>query len=159
MTASRFEQAMGALADTPARIVAGCDLGRGDNGALALGPSGVYVVHIESDRGTIEVRRDGWFAERHDRLFVGPWERNGWVDTVTAAAASVRDRLDDPSIMVHPVIATVDVDWPWRPRTFVVNGATVIALPAVRKLLVRPGPLAPAAVESLARQLAAVYAD
>jgi hypothetical protein len=158
MTASRFEQAMGDLRTTPVRIVAGCDLGRGDHGGVAVGPSGLYVVHIESDRGTIEVRRDGWFAERHDRLYVGPWERNEWLTAVAAAAAGVGDHLADGSIPVHPVIATVDIEWPWRPRGYLVNGVHVVALPAVRKLLVRPGPFAPDAIEVLATGLAAAYA-
>jgi hypothetical protein len=56
------------------------------------------------------------------------------------------------------VLATVDIEWPWRPRSLAVNGVTVVALPAVRKLLVRPGPAAADAIASLAGQLAAAYA-
>jgi hypothetical protein len=77
---------------------------------------------------------------------------------VAAAATGVGDHLADRSIPVHPVIATVDIDWPWRPRGYLVNAVHVVALPAVRKLLVRPGPFAPDAIEVLANSLAAAYA-
>jgi hypothetical protein len=160
MTGSRFEQAMGDLHDTRVRVVPDADLGRGDTdaGALAVAPSGVFVVHIESGRGVIHLRRDGWFVDRRETLFVGPRDRTAWVRQVASTAADVRDRLVDPSVPMRPVVATVDVEWPWRQRGYTVDGVIVTALPAVRKHLVEPGPLGDDEIARLADDLAVAFA-
>ncbi len=157
MSAGMFDHAIGDLSDGGGRVLSGCDVGRPDPCHLAIVRSGVYVVSIASAPGLIDVQRDGWFTERRETLFVGSRDRTQWVGDAASAAAVVQDRLGDPSIPVHPVVATVEVEWPWLPRAYTVAGVKVVALPALRKSLVRPGSLAPDAIDRLADRLARVF--
>ena len=80
----------------------------GDVNQLAIGPSGVTVIHAGRYAGDISVERRG--AAEH--LIIAGLDRTDVVDGVLAQAEVVRASLTG-DVPVRALLCFVDGDWPW----------------------------------------------
>jgi hypothetical protein len=125
---------------------------------IVVGPSGVYVIDTKRYAGKLEVRDVGGWFRTDRRVYVGGRDRSKLLEgmrpqvVAVATALGTDSELSVPPIM--PVLCFIDVELPWFAKLQKV-GEVVIAWPAAMgELVVRPGPLVPAALNSLAAQLA-----
>ena len=127
--------------------------GRGDIDHIAIAPSGVYVIDTKDWKGKVEIERP-WFGS--PKLLIGRRDRTGLIDGLERQLTVVRtalDQLGHQSVPLPGALCFTKADLPLlRPQEF--RGHMLLYRRALAKRLNREGPLDPARVEALARQLA-----
>ena len=153
------EQRMGALLDALAGVVAIHDRLRPGTTAnidhVAVAPSGVWVIDPKCYQGEV-ARRDvgGWFST-DVRLYVGRRDCMELVTAMSKQVDAVREALgsDSAAVPVRPMLCFVDAEWRWFAKPFELQGVLVARPEAIRQLLLRPGPYAPATVQLIGSKL------
>jgi len=125
---------------------------------IVVGPSGVYVIDTKRYTGKLEVRDVGGLFRTDLRVYVGGRDRSKLLEGMTPQLAAVTTALRTDSELsvppITPVLCFIDVELPWFAKVQMV-GEVLIAWPAsTAEFVARAGPLLPAAVNSLAAQLA-----
>jgi len=122
---------------------------------LAIAPTGVWVVDAKRYTGQVAKKDVGRWLSSDVRLFVGRRDCTKLVTGMAKQVDAVRTALgaDDADIPVRPVLCFVDAEWGWFASPFELDGVLVTWPRALRELLVRPGPHAPATVVRIAAQL------
>lgn len=123
---------------------------------VAIARSGVYVVEAKAERGTVEERlvRNGSGRERC--LYVSGRNRARWFDATQRHVDAVRAVLD-ARIPVRGVVCVLDAEWSIAPRPLVFGQVVVVWPRALARLVSRPGPLSPAAVQRTAERVAKAF--
>lgn len=134
---------------------------RGNIDHLVVAPAGVFVVDAKHREGRIQIRDRGGLFRTDLRLYVGSHDRSrladdmGWqVEAVERALRAVRV---DPVPPITPVLCFVDGDWPLfrPPESF--RGVRLVGTSSIRKLITAVRVLDGAAIDQLARILAAAF--
>ncbi|GIU90643.1 MAG: hypothetical protein KatS3mg010_1742 [Acidimicrobiia bacterium] len=123
---------------------------------VAIASSGVYVVDAKAERGIVEERlvRNGSGRERC--LYVSGRNRARWFDATQRQVDAVRAVLD-ARIPVRGVVCVLDAEWSIAPRPLVFGQVVVVWPRALARLVSRPGPLSPAAVQRTAERVAKAF--
>ena len=72
---------------------------RGDVDHIAVGPTGVFVIETKTTTAKVDVIRD--------RLLLGDYEKDEWVDQVTQEATAVQIALRDLLDPLHRTVAPI----------------------------------------------------
>jgi hypothetical protein len=132
---------------------------RGNIDHLVIAPAGLFVVDAKHYEGRLRIRDRGGLFRTDNRLYVGGRdcsklaENMGWqVKAVETLLASV-----EVAMPVTPVLCFIDVDWPllFAPSSF--RGVRLEDPKSLRKLITATPALDAAAIEKLARILAAGF--
>lgn len=122
---------------------------------VAVAPSGVWVIDPKCYQGEV-TRRDagGWFST-DVRLYVGRRDCTKLVTAMSKQVDAVREALgsDWAAVPVRPMLCFVDAEWRWFAKPIELQGVLVTWPKAMRELLVRPGPYAPATVQLIVSKL------
>jgi hypothetical protein len=118
---------------------------------LAVALSGVYVIDAKDYTGKVRVERP-WFGT--PKLLVNGRDRTKIVDGLDRQVKAIRDAIDDPTIPVHGVLCFTKADIPIVFKE-TIRGHALLYRKALAKRLNADGPLDPATINTLARQLAA----
>jgi hypothetical protein len=126
---------------------------------LVIAPAGLFVVDAKHHKGRLQIRDKGGLFRTDHRLYVGGRdcsslaEKMGWqVKAVETLLASV-----EVTMPVTPVLCFIDVAWPllFAPDSF--RGVRLEGPKSLRKLITATPALDAAAIEKLARILAAGF--
>ena len=155
------ERALGAGLDglAPAGVVVLHDRRRPGTTAnidhLAVTPSGVWVIDAKRYEGQVTRKDVGGWLSTDLRLFVGRRDCTKLVAAMAKQVAAVREALgaDLADMPVRPMLCFVGAEWRWFAKLFELDGVLVTWPKMARELLVRPGPYAPATVETIAAML------
>lgn len=130
--------------------------GRGDIDHIAVAPSGVWVIDTKDWAGKVEIATP-WF--KPPRLMIRGRDRTTLIDGLERQIAAVRaalDRGDLGDVPVTGALCFTKADLPWlRTQTF--RGHLLLYRKALVKRLNAGGPINPAAIEQIARHLAAAF--
>lgn len=134
---------------------------KGNIDHLAIGPGGVYIVDAKRYEGKVERRDVGSFFRPDHRLYVNNRDRTKVVRGMAWQLEAVRGALADgphAEVPIRAVLCFVDSEWPLLfAKPLQLDGVTIL-WPAALQDLVRSGDrLDRAAVDSLARGLAAAF--
>lgn len=123
---------------------------------VAIARSGVYVIDAKAKRGIVEERlvRNGSGHERC--LYVSGRNCSRWFDATQRQVEAVRAVLD-ARIPVRGVVCVLDAEWSIVPRPMVFGQLVVVWPRALARLVSRPGPLSPAAVQRTAERIAKAF--
>jgi hypothetical protein len=127
--------------------------GRGDIDAVAVAPTGVYVIDAKHWKGKLKIARPLFGAEK---LLINGRDRTKLIDGLDRQVEAVRHVLRDaaPEVPVHGVLCFTEIDMPMF-RTQVVRGHRLMYRKALAKRLNAAGPLGTATVEAAMACLAA----
>jgi hypothetical protein len=131
---------------------------RGNIDHIVVAPGGVFVVDAKRYEGTIRVRDVGGLLKRDERLYVGRRDCSRLAENmqwqVHAVESALESLLPNP-LPVTPVLCFVRGEWPllFPPDSY--RGVRLEGTRSIKKLVVREHALDDAAIDSLARVLAA----
>lgn len=129
--------------------------GRGDIDHVAIAPTGVWVIDTKDWNGKVEIKSPLFGTPR---LLIGGRECNKLINGLERQIAAVRAALDrggDHQIPLHGALCFTKADLPFfRTQTF--RGHLLLYRKALAKRLNADGPLSPATIEQVARDLATV---
>jgi len=123
---------------------------------VAIARSGVYVVEAQAERGVIEERLVGDGSGRERCLYVSGRNRARWFEATQRQVQAVRAVLDQ-RIPVRGVVCVFDADWSVVSRPMVFGQMVVVWPRGLARLVSRPGPLSPAAVQRIADGISMVF--
>ncbi len=131
---------------------------RGNIDHVVVAPGGVFVVDAKLYQGTIRVRDVGGLFRRDERLFVGRRDCSRLADNMAWQVEAVQRALGSASVdpvPTTPVLCFVRGDWPMisPPNSF--RGVRLEGTRSLKRLLASPLVLDAAAIDQLARALAA----
>ena len=130
--------------------------GHGNIDHLAVAPAGVFVIDAKRYRGKVGAVDRGFQGER---LFVNGRDRTKIVDGLDRQVKVVREALGDMGqgeVAVQGVLCFIKRNFVLGEGKQTVRGHLLLRPRSLSRRLRAQGPLAPAAVEALARALAAV---
>jgi hypothetical protein len=122
---------------------------------IAVGPSGVWVIDTKRYAGQVSKRDVGGWLSTDVRLFVGRRDRTKLIPAMHVQVDAVRAALggDWAEVQVRAMLCFVDADRKWFAKPFENHGVLVTWPRAARDILVRPGPLDPAQIGTVAATL------
>ena len=122
---------------------------------LAVTPSGVWVIDAKRYKGQVRKKDVGGWFSTDIRLYVGRRDRTKLATAMAKQVGTVRAAVgaEWAHVPVRPMLCFVGTEWSSFAKPFELDGVLVTWPPAMRELLVRPGPCEPATVELIAAQL------
>lgn len=134
---------------------------RGNIDHLVVAPAGVFIVDAKRYEGMIRIRDRGGLFRTDLRLYVGHRdcshlaENMGW--QVAAVERVLRSATLEVIPPITPVLCFVDGEWPWFRPPESYRGVRLEGTRSIRELITHSQVLNGAAIERLARILAAAF--
>jgi hypothetical protein len=127
--------------------------GQGDIDLVAVAPAGVYVIDVKAIEGKVRVVSP---PVGESKLLVNGRDQRKWIDGLDRQVAEVRDALgtDQHDVAIHGVLCFTLAHLPPL-GTLTIRGHLLLHRKTLVKRLNAGGPLAPAAIGTLASRLAA----
>jgi hypothetical protein len=130
---------------------------------IAVASSGVFVIDAKRYKGQPRLRVEGGlFRPRIERLFVAGRDRTPLVASVHKQIGLVTRALSLDGHAGVPILGKlcfVDADWPLLARSFKVQGVEALSPKALRRQLLRDGPLNEFHVRDIHRSLALAFPE
>ena len=132
---------------------------RGNIDHLVIAPAGLFVVDAKHYDGRLRIRDKGGLFRTDYRLYVGGRDCSHLADTMAWQVKAVETLLASVEVTmpVTPVLCFIDVDWPllFAPDSF--RGVRLEDPKSLRKLITATPAFGAAAIDKLARILAAGF--
>jgi hypothetical protein len=132
---------------------------RGNIDHLLIAPAGLFVVDAKHYDGRLRIRDKGGLFRTDERLYVGGRDCSHLADNMAWQVKAVETLLASVEVTmpVTPVLCFIDVDWPllFAPNSF--RGVRLEDPKSLRKLITATPALDSAAIDKLARILAAGF--
>jgi Nuclease-related domain len=132
---------------------------RGNIDHLLVAPAGLFVVDAKHYKDSLRIRDKGGLFHTDNRLYVGGRDCSHLADNMAWQVAAVETLLASVEVMmpVTPALCFIDVDWPllFAPDSF--RGVRLHSPKSLRKLITATPALDAAAIDMLARILAAGF--
>jgi len=132
---------------------------RGNIDHLVIAPAGLFVVDAKHYDGRLRIRDKGGLFRTDNRLYVGGRDCSHLADNMAWQVKAVETLLASVEVTmpVTPVLCFIDVDWPllFAPNSF--RGVRLEDPKSLRKLITATPALDSAAIDKLARILAAGF--
>ena len=131
--------------------------GRANIDHIAIGPSGVYVIDTKLHRDQ-RIHLVGMSpVAQGPKLFVGRWNRTEYLTKVHGQVDVLRTAVGDlGDVRIVPMLVFVEAQWPiwcYLGEHIDVGNVLVRTPRQMAKVVSRPGPLDPGAVEKIARRI------
>lgn len=123
---------------------------------IAITPSGIWVIDAKRYKGcTVELRDKGGWLAPNMRLYVDGRDRTSLVSAMRRQVGTVWAAIGpvEETGPVRPALCFVDAYFSLLGRPLVLDGVLIATVRALKKRLVKEGPLGPDEVEQLARRL------
>jgi len=132
---------------------------RGNIDHLVIAPTGLFVVDAKHYDGRLRIRDKGGLFRTDERLYVGGRDCSRLADNMAWQVTAVETLLASVEVTmpITPVLCFIDVDWPvlFAPHLF--RGVRLEDPASLRKLITAMPALDAAAIDKLARILAAGF--
>jgi hypothetical protein len=132
---------------------------RGNIDHLVVAPAGLFVVDAKHYDGRLRIRDKGGLFHTDNRLYIGRRDCSHLADNMAWQVKAVETLLASVKVQmpVAPVLCFIDVDWPllFAPDSF--RGVRLEDPKSLRKLITVTPALDAAAIDKLARILAAGF--
>jgi hypothetical protein len=132
---------------------------RGNIDHLVIAPAGLFVVDAKHYDGSLRIRDKGGLFHTDNRLYVGGRDCSHLADNMAWQVKAVETLLASVEVTMPatPVLCFIDVDWPllFAPNSF--RGVRLEDPKSLRKLITATPALDSAAIDKLARILAAGF--
>ena len=132
---------------------------RGNIDHLVIAPAGLFVVDAKHYEGRLRIRDKGGLFRTDERLYVGGRDCSRLADNMAWQVTAVETLLASVEVTmpITPVLCFIDVDWPvlFAPHLF--RGVRLEDPASLRKLITATPALDAAAIDKLARILAAGF--
>ncbi len=120
---------------------------------VAIGPSGVWVIHARHGRGRVTVHDVGGLLKPERRLFVAGHDRSALAAELGWQLRAVRAVVADDGVPVIPALCFVGAEWGLFPRPERFRGVWVCWPERLADLITVPGALEAPQVHTIARRL------